>query len=367
MQLVFDFRRSLFDYFSDRYHSLSVRVFIAILIVLAAALLAASSLPENKITIEKFYSLPAAELPPAPEPPPAPVPVPVPVLAPAPLPPSPPPPLLPVKISTPPPAVIVSLPEQPINLRTVVVLRCTFVNSQGEKRRAFGSGAIISPQGHILTARHVFDLDYAYQITAGRQGAKDYQLENCQVGQPPPGTNTPTPAEIRAINPFTTVQVFGYEAEQFFVVNNTSDWSAAEEQFFDLGVLKITGLTSDAQYFGITIPAAFEFSPLLADQVPGDGEEIITFGFPSGNPQYGGQFYLQGSVGKTTAIIVGDQKFKDQPLGLQAQMETIAGRSGSPVFWRGSVIGIVSAKEDYSINSTSISVVPLMKFLTIGS
>ncbi len=281
----------------------------------------------------------------------------------------------PLPVSTPPapaiaPAIIPAIPitptapiTRPINLQTAVVLRCDFVNNQGRKKQAFGSGVIISPQGVILTARHVFDLDYAYQITGGNQGAAGYDFQGCDVGQPPAGTTTPTISQIRAINPFTIVDILPYRAEKFFVASGAG-WSEAEFNFIDIGLLKISGVNSDGPAFGYTsLPASFQFSPMVTDEVPADGEEIVTFGFPSGNPQYGGRFFLQGSVGQTTAVIVGDKQFAGGAIGIQAQMETIGGRSGSPVFWRGSVMGIVSSKEDFSLSSTSISVAPLLRVL----
>ena len=271
-----------------------------------------------------------------------------------------------VPVQNPPPTPVVQPVNQPsrsIDLHTVVVLRCDFVNNAGRKKQAFGSGVIISSQGIILTARHVFDLEYAYEITGGNQGALGYKFEGCDVGQPPQGVSTPTASQIRAINPFTIVEVLPFRAEKFFVPSPTG-WSPAEINFIDIGLLKISRINGDGSAFGLaSLPAAFEFSPMMADEIPGDGEEIITFGFPSGNPQYGGRFFLQGSIGQTTATVVGDQKFNNEPIGIQALMETIGGRSGSPVFWRGYVIGVVSSKEDYSINSTSISVVPLMRVL----
>lgn len=281
--------------------------------------------------------------------------------------------MVPPPPSQPPPAIAKPIPpepppqlpaETPINLRTVVVLKCSFVRSGTEARlKTYGSGIIISRDGHILTARHVTDLQYAYEITGGRQGANGYQLEFCDVGQPPEGTRTPTPGEIRAINSFTKIDFFPYRAQVAFIPDETS-MSDAEKQFLDVALLRIISTTDDARYFGVNaLPASFDFSRALASQAPQERDEIITFGFPSGAPHYGSEFYLQGSVGEAQGIIVGDQKFKNKPIGIAALMETIGGRSGSPVFWRGNVVAVVSSKEDYTKNSTSVSVIPLLQML----
>lgn len=252
----------------------------------------------------------------------------------------------------------------PVNLRTVVVLRCSFVNSAtGARLKAYGSGAIVSREGHILTARHVVDMAYAYAITSGKQGVKGYQFESCEVGQPPEGARTPTPQEIRAINPFTAINFLPYRAQIAFIPDETK-MSETEKQFIDIALLRIAGVTDDVKtFFNVSMPHSFEFNSFIVDRFPAPGDEVLTFGFPSGAPSYGSNFYLQGSVGETQEIIGGDQQFKNQPIGITAFMETIGGRSGSPVFWHGAIVGVVSAREDYTRNTTAISVYPLFQMI----
>lgn len=254
--------------------------------------------------------------------------------------------------------------DMPINLRAVAVLRCSFYNSATHSRiKAYGSGAIISPRGHILTARHVVDMEYAYRVTGGRQGARGYQFESCEVGQPPEGARAPTPQEIRAINPFTAIDLLPYRAEIAFVSDETG-MSGAEKDFIDIALVRIEGVTDDAKkFFNAAVPPAFDVSVLANDQFPAVGEEIVSFGFPSGAPSYGSNFYLQGSVGEVEGMVGGDERFKDQPIGIAARMETIGGRSGSPVFSHGKIIGVISSKEDYTKNATVISIYPLMNIL----
>ena len=253
-----------------------------------------------------------------------------------------------------------------MNMPSVVVVKCVFKNPDtGSRAIAFGSGAIVSSDGYVLTARHVVDMEYAYRVTGGKQGLGGYALESCAVGGPALGAHAPTPAEIRAINPFTNVDSLPYKAEVRLVPGKAaSGMSDAERDFYDIAILKITDVTDDARkFFGIAMPASFPASRLIADSMPAAGEEIVTFGFPSGTPSYGNSFQLQGSVGTVTGYVGGDARFKDQPLGIDAEMETIGGRSGSPVFWRGYVIGVVSAKAEYSKSASAISVHPLEELL----
>lgn len=256
--------------------------------------------------------------------------------------------------------------EMPIDIRTVVILRCSFYNSAARSRlKAYGSGAIISRDGHILTARHVVDMEYAHRVTGGRQGAQGYQFESCEVGEPPEGARTPAPAEIRAINPFTAINFLPYRAQIAFIPDEAG-MSEAENDFIDIALLRIVGVTDDAKtFFNAALPNSFNFSALAGSAFPASGDEVVSFGFPSGAPSYGSNFYLQGSVGEVEKIISGDERFKDQPIGIAARMETIGGRSGSPVFWRGKIIGVISSKEDYTKNAAIVSVYPLLHMTAI--
>ncbi len=265
------------------------------------------------------------------------------------------------------PSVPAPVPDIPIVMSSVVVVRCSFENAAtGGAITAFGSGAIVDPRGYILTARHVIDMDYAYRRSGGRQGFSGYALKSCAVGGPDEGAHAPTPAEIRALNPFAQVGSLPYRADVAFVPNVAAlpGMSAAESDFLDMALMKIAGVTDDAgEFFGRSMPASFPTSPLGMGDLPDSGEEILTFGFPSGTPSYGSSFYLQGSVGAVRDYVGGDALFAGDPIGILADMETIGGRSGSPVFSRGRVIGVVSAKQEGSVHATIISTYPLAELL----
>jgi len=256
--------------------------------------------------------------------------------------------------------------ERPVSMPSMVAIRCRFKDGAGNSITAFGSGVIVTSDGHILTARHVVDMDYTFRITGGRQGRGGYGPASCEAGGPPDTAHAPSVAEIRAMNPFIEVPSLPYRAEIARIPSAQSGtgMSEAEADFLDIAILRITGITAEAErYFGAKMPGTFPKSDVIRTVLPGIGEELITFGFPSGTPSYGNSFRLQGGVGTVRQYIVGDLLFADQPIGIEAEMETIGGRSGSPVFWRGRVIGIVSAKRDYSKDATIVSVYPLGKLL----
>lgn len=250
--------------------------------------------------------------------------------------------------------------DVPIDLRSVVVVKCLFKNAgTGAKATVYGSGAIINAEGYVVTARHVVDMAYIYEITGGKQGLTGYILDSCDVAVPPDGTKTPTAAEIRTLNPFTPVTEFAYRAQVAFVPSDASlsGMSEAEYDFIDIALLRITSAISGA------LPHSFIASPVKSMELLAQGDEVVTFGFPSGIPSYGNNFYLQGSIGQIKDVVGGDQLFKNEPVGMTAVMETIGGRSGSPVFAHGFVVGVVSSKEDYSRNTTIAGMYPLSRFL----
>ncbi len=260
-------------------------------------------------------------------------------------------------VSAPPPAPVV-IADIPIDLRSVVVVKCLFKNVDGNAVTTYGSGVMVGREGYVLTARHVVDMAYTYRITGGKQGLRDYAFDSCRIAVPPDSTKTPSVAEIRAINPFTPVSEFAYNAHVALVPQEPREggMSDAESDFADSALLRITSAVTGA------LPPSFIASPMKIFELPAEGSEVVSFGFPSGVPSYGNNFYLQGSVGEIKDIVGGDRFFKDQPMGMTATMETIGGRSGSPVFSHGYVVGVVSSKEDYSRNTAIAGIYPLSRF-----
>ena len=269
-------------------------------------------------------------------------------------------PVIPSPIVSPPlpVPVVIAAAEIPIDLRSVVVVKCLFKNIDGNVVTTYGSGVMVSREGYVLTARHVVDMAYTYRITGGKQGLKAYAFDSCRIAVPPDSTKTPSVVEIRTINPFTPVSEFAYNAQIALVPQEPREggMSDAESDFADSALLRVTSAVTGV------MPPSFIASPMKIFELPAEGSEVVSFGFPSGVPSYGNNFYLQGSVGEIKDIVGGDRFFKDQPMGMTATMETIGGRSGSPVFWHGYVVGVVSSKEDYSRNTAIAGIYPLSRF-----
>jgi len=217
-----------------------------------------------------------------------------------------------------------------------------------------GSGVIINSQGNILTNRHIV-LQPDDTTTATDSNGNpisvtlSYALDHCEVGQLPASTNLPSESEIQSLNPYVQIPVLGYTAKPIYIAHDTD---AQENSLADFAVLQITGLTSAGPTFGVTrIPSSFPYAKLLAispyvtasTTLPGD---VLTYGFPGDVTSGQGNFFstltMTGSVGHVTDVSGGDNLYYNMPFVVSTDMEIAHGRSGSPLIWRGYVIGLVT-------------------------
>ena len=221
------------------------------------------------------------------------------------------------------------------------------------QEEARGSGVIIDSQGDILTNRHIVAQDPTLVTIPDDNGnpvpfTVTHELDHCEMGQMPPDTKLPTEADIKTLNPFVQIPFLAYTAQPVYLSPTGDPLSGTESQAADFAVLRITGLTTQASTFGVTsTPASFPFATLLP--VKGytmAGETVITYGFP-GDVTFGqGNAFetltMTGSVGHVTKILGGDRFYANTPLTIDTDLEVSHGRSGSPLFWRGYVIGLIT-------------------------
>jgi len=258
--------------------------------------------------------------------------------------------------------------EIAINPQTVVGLLCKFdltikdqasgkLIAQGEVESK-GSGVIVSADGKILTNRHVVKKESGLDSTtidgSSVSGNFIYSLKQCLVGVVPPNTTLPTPDEIRAVNPLVMVTVLPYTAS-VEKISPSVGLSDVEKQYADFALLKINGVSADGPTFGYnSVPVSFPYAKIIPiNGVLPPGQQVITFGFPGDigaarNDSFS-TMYLSGSLGSVKEVYVGDVYYASTPLVIATNMEIYRGRSGSPLFWRGYVIGLVTA---YSSNNS---------------
>ncbi len=255
-------------------------------------------------------------------------------------------------------------PETSIDPESIVGILCYYNTTltdtltgqtiPGYQEEVRGSGVIINSAGNILTNRHLVvrpeDTGTAIDTNGNPVPITiDYSLEHCEAGQLPAGTYLPTVAQIQSLNPYITIPVLGYTVRPVYI-SKTSGLSATEIERADFAILQITGLTKDGPIFGITsVPGSFPYAKLLgvkpyAQRI--NNEQVVTYGFPGditeGQGNAFGTLTMTGGVGYVTKVDLGDTYYVDTPLIVETDLEIAHGRSGSPLLWRGYVIGLIT-------------------------
>ncbi|MBU6500908.1 MAG: trypsin-like peptidase domain-containing protein [Patescibacteria group bacterium] len=276
------------------------------------------------------------------------------------------------KISiAPPPIPLTTPPVSQITLRDITAkslvglfchykitdpsLVATYGDSNGEYI-AKGSGVIINPQGYILTAKHIVDQQWtawAYGSTGSDLALEqNSELNYCEVGLPTTD-NLPTVSDIKSINPSITLpNPFPYVATAYFEPKQGT-MSDDEYRTSDFAIMKITRAPDNCATFNFcTLPAAFPYNPVIFSRMPDEGimDGLLNFGYPgeliNTSESTFHDFYLKGSVGTLTKYYGGDAYFKDEPFNFEwSASDVLPGRSGSPIFWDGYVVGV-----EYGLN-----------------
>jgi len=265
-------------------------------------------------------------------------------------------------------------PVEPRKLDTqsIVGILCTFSNinpdSNDFKKKKYqrGSGVIINFDGFILSNRNVVDPGF-YKP----EDWEEYQLEGCLAGPAPKEYKAPSEEEIRAISPFIQVPVLTYVVEPVFAPFETliSDY---ENDWLDFALFLVTDLNIDAKSFGITsLPKKFPYTPILISEVPVKKQKILSYGYPTGTTigllATINTIFIQGLISHITDLWTGDQRFQDELFLIQSKLDSEGtaegGRFGSPIFWKGYVVGIHIYKEDQSLNIYNLGMQPILDVL----
>lgn len=258
-------------------------------------------------------------------------------------------------------------PVQPIaiNPKTLVGIVCEFKSSdQFEKPRITrGSGAIVTEDGYIITARSVVDIAYL------NEGLEDYSRTACLVGQMPGEDSLPSIEAIKKINAFVRIPYLSYTADVAYVPpeEGLSDY---EKAWLDFAFIKINGVNPDVRWFGgpTEIPDTFPIAPILISDLPHQNETILNFAFPSGTTIGWNAdiktLFLQGLLSHVTNYWAGDNRYADDLFLIESYLDTedtAGGRFGSPIFWKGYIIGIHTAKQQNSRQIYNISMKAILE------
>ena len=249
---------------------------------------------------------------------------------------------------------------------TTITNPLNWLSVQGDQYAKRGTGVIIDKRGYILTNRHVVstpaETTQTITVNDGQVTVViGYKLDHCEAGQILKGTQLPSDDEIRTFNPAIRIPVLAYNAK---IIYGPSIWAMSNDEIdkADFDILQITSLTQDASIFGVTsLPQTFPFSKLLAGRpYLKSGDPIVTFGFPGDITEAQHNFFqtmdMTGSLGRITQVEFGDHYYADTLLTIHTKMEIYHGRSGSPLFWRGYVIGLVTRFDSLEDRTQSASV-----------
>ena len=246
----------------------------------------------------------------------------------------------------------------PINPQTLVGIVCEFQNNDNtDVRVTRGSGVIVSPEGHIITARSVVDIGYV------NEGLEDYQRNYCLVGQMLEKQPLPNIEAIKKINAYVRLPYLAYTADIAYIPPDAG-LSDYEKAWLDFAVIKISGINSDAQFFGgpTSLPDEFPVAPLLISDLPKVNDETLNFAFPSGTTIGTNSdirtLFMQGLISHVTNYWAGDQRYTDDLFLIETHLDTedtAGGRFGSPIFWKGYIIGIHTAKQQQSLQIYNVS------------
>ncbi|MEK9183571.1 MAG: hypothetical protein AAB890_00670 [Patescibacteria group bacterium] len=244
-----------------------------------------------------------------------------------------------------------------INPQTIVGIMCEFYNPETkETKTTRGSGVIVTDEGHILTARSLINLNYL------NEGLENFKIENCLVGSIPQSESLPSLEAIQRLNAFARIPLLPYIAEVFYAPNEIG-LSEYEKSWLDFSIIQINDLNPDAKFFGITkIPDKFPYAPMLISDIPKINEMVLSFGFPSeatvSNKTDTKTLFIQGLISRVVNYWAGDSRYDEDLFMIETRPDaggTSGGRFGSPIFWKGYVIGIHTVKQRESLQVFNIS------------
>lgn len=249
------------------------------------------------------------------------------------------------------------IPERSIDIRGIAFIQCLFqsqffASSSQPKAEAYysvGSGALISPDGYIITARHVLEPDKAL---ANDPAGRVWTRQECHA-LPADEAQTPVPEPKYWTN--SALAKF----KKADVVFKASDAEYADTLGSDIAILKIEA------------PEPLPYFPIYPQLIKFDsGNKLVVIGYPgmeSGKAQslerFDGTFNTLTFFERNTACNAvtlapcgwrywirrysydyEKDFYTPTPLGIVSGFNR-AGFSGSPAFYKGNFVGIATHRD----------------------
>ena len=245
---------------------------------------------------------------------------------------------------------------------------CEFQNNE-EKIRYRGSGVIVregtyEKGTYILTNRHVVDVAFAKKFEGEDVAEKNITLSGCNIhilnadGKILPEEKYPYPYyDLKVVSGIQ----HDFKARLAYLPK-TENLTENEELGLDYALLEITG-KNEGKYLSNENPRLVA-APILVPE-PTDwmdtiaGKRIVMPGYAFQQIGSGAfdEFRLLTKDGVVREVYAGDKELKNTPFSILVETppDAYGGRSGSPIFYNGYLIGLVATKALPAPNSKNFS------------
>ncbi len=256
------------------------------------------------------------------------------------------------------------LEPQAISLRSIVGIQCNFENDKGDKFSYRGSGVFIHPDGYILTVRHLIDPEWTKWAYDDQDIDINYnRFIDCYVrflhSEREISPTDQSPYGFFDLHKTFSGQQYDFNAEITYLPDN-SELSEYENKQLDYAILKTTEKNT-AKYFSNESPKIYHSPILMANveqwisQIKGQKVLIPGYAYQAIGAAAFEQYRLLTKDATVLNIFKGDKAFKENPFIIETKMhpDAFGGRSGSPIFYKGYIIGVFQGKYIPEPNTSS--------------
>lgn len=253
-----------------------------------------------------------------------------------------------------------SLPNQQVDIEAVILVRCRFESQYfktsyqpwNEERYSLGSGVIVSAAGHILTAKHIFDLDNEMQNDLSD---REWKRTDCAAAQNDINQTPihPTDADYSPSDPeFKNVSIVFEPSDNEYNNANDLDFILIKanslQPHYHKPETKLIELAKDQKIIAVGYPGKIVSVPQALERWDGKFQAMASLegSTCSGVIEPCGLRYLASRILKEYHNLF----YKESSLGIYSPFFR-GGFSGAPAFYNGHLIGIVTHGESGDKNA----------------